>query len=117
MNSPILPISGPFGPASPRPSTTTGAADVAPFRAALAASGRAIAIEASRGGPPPEVLEEITRAGRIHDQLRVSGHELRFSAAAQDRRAEIELADSAGNHVRTLSVAEALDIAAGKPLR
>lgn len=115
MNSPIMPVDGPSDLPSFTPSATSG--DVAAFVAALAVGESALAIEAARGGPPPEVLDQIATAGRIEETLRASGQQLRFSCAAPGERTRIEVDERGGDAVRTLSVAEALDIATGKPSR
>jgi hypothetical protein len=115
MSSPILPIEGPSGPYSPTSTASQAGADADAFRSVLAASERTLAIEVARSGPAPEVLEQIAAAGRIYDELRESGRELRFHVG-QDGRVTIDLADTEKNTVRTVSVAEALEITAGKSL-
>ena len=72
-------------------------------------------IEAHRGGPPPEVLEQMTAALQIDEQLRRDGHELRFHAPRPGGRVGIELFDIEGATSRAVSVREAFDIAAGTP--
>jgi len=116
MSSPILPIKGPSGPSSATPSAGPAAAEVGAFASELAASESTFALAVSRGGPPPEVLEQIAAAGTIDEQLRASGHQLRFTSAEPGGRTRIEIHDRAGNAVRTLSAAEAVELAAGKPL-
>jgi hypothetical protein len=116
MSSPILPIKSPSGPSRAMPSATSGADDVGAFLSELAVSEDSLALYASRGGPPPEVFEQIAAAGAIDERLRESGHQLRFSTAAPGERTRIEIHDPEGNAVRTLSTAEALELAAGKPL-
>jgi hypothetical protein len=112
MSSPIPPISGPTVPPGhpSRPAAVLG--DHAGFISQLAASER---VEASRGAPPREVLDQIAAAGAVNDRLREGGAELRFLPAEWGRRVTIELHDGEGN-VRTISAAEALDIVAGKPV-
>jgi hypothetical protein len=119
MSSPILPIWGPSGPpghSASAPTADGGASDGGAFLAALAASERMPTIEASRGGPPPEVLDQIAAAAGRNEQLRASGRELRFCADEQSGRVTIELRDRQAGTARTISAAEALDIAAGKAL-
>ncbi len=113
MSSPILPTTGPPGPSTVTP-PARGAGDIAAFVAELAASDGALALDASRGGPPPEVLEQIAAAGAIHERLGESGLQLRFSPATSGGTT-IGIHDSAGDLVRTLSVTEAVELAAGKP--
>jgi hypothetical protein len=114
MSSPILPIESPLGP--PRvTSPAAGAEDIGAFVSELTASETTLALAASRGGPPPEVLDQIAAAGRVDERLREGGHRLRFTPAQPGERTRIELCDREGNAVRTLSTAEALEMAAGKP--
>lgn len=117
MSSPILPIDGPRGLSSSTSIARDTGDEIATFMSELSASERALAIGAGRGGPPPEVLDQITAASRINEQLRESGYELCFSTSEKGARVKIELRDSQGNTVRTVSAAEAIEIAAGKPLQ
>jgi hypothetical protein len=131
MSSPSLPAQDPTGP----PSTTSSVRATAPataamatagatarigdldtFIAALAAGESELAIAVARGGPTREVRDQIAAAGAIGEQLRASGSQLRFFAAGPGERTKIELHDGEGNLVRSVSVAEALDMAAGKPI-
>jgi hypothetical protein len=116
MSSPSLPIKSPSGPSTVTPSPSSGADDVGAFLFELAASADSLAVDATRGGPPPEVLDQIAAAGAIVERLRASGHRLRFTAESPDGRTTIEIHDREGNAVRTLSTAEALEMAAGNPL-
>ena len=116
MSSPITPIEGPLDPHTAT-TTTAVAADVAyigTFASELAAGETQLAVIASRGGPPPEVLDQIAAAATIEEQLRESGQQLRFSATDAGRT-RIELQDSDGNTMRSVSIGEALELAAGRP--
>jgi hypothetical protein len=116
MSSPIMPITGPLGPASPTPPATAGGGDFAVLMSKLYGSGHGPDIEAGRGGPPPELLDQMAAADEINQQLRESGRELRFSIAEPAAGVKVELHDLDGNALRTVPVAEALEIAAGKPV-
>jgi len=116
LSSPILPIQGPPGPSSPTGSGRTEAGDPAAFLAALATGDRGLSIEATRGGPPPEVLDQVAAAAAFNEQLRVNGQEIRFRAPDSGGRVSIEVHDKEGGTVRTISVAEAIELAAGRPL-
>jgi len=116
MSSPILPTNGPSGPPILAPPATSGAEDISAFVSELAASETSFALAASRGGPPPQVLDQIAAAGTIAERLRASGYQLRFTDAERGGHTRIEIHDRDGHAVRTLSTAEALDMAAGKPL-
>lgn len=126
MSSPILPVHGPSGPnpaSSNAPSSAradgpadTGIGDVGAFIDQLAAGVSALSVHDGRGGPPAEVHDQILAAGRIGEQLREAGHELRFFPAAGGGRVRIEVHDRDGNKLATLSPAAALELAAGSPL-
>ncbi len=116
MSSPILPVNGPSDLSIAAPPADAGTADIGAFVAELAAGETAFGPIASRGGPPPEVLEQMDAAGKIDEQLRADGQQLRFSRATPGERTRIEIHDRDGNAVRTLSTAEAVEIAAGRLL-
>lgn len=67
--------------------------------------------------PPPGLLEEIAQAALAYDELYASGHELTFTPGAAGERVAVEVRDTGGNVLETLSIADAFDVAAGKPLR
>ncbi|MGO9321047.1 MAG: hypothetical protein ACLQBY_09635 [Solirubrobacteraceae bacterium] len=116
MSSPILPIKGPPDLSRATPSAGSGAADISAFVSELATNEATLTAVASRGVPPPEVFDQIAAAARYHEQLREDGHQLRFFAGAPGEQTRIEIHDGDGNAVRTLSTAEALELAAGKSL-
>jgi hypothetical protein len=116
MSSPILPITDFSGCTTDTPHVPTGAEDIGVVVSALSADEYPLTLIASRGGPPPELLEQIAVAGAIEEQLRESGRQLRFSLDVDGERTRIELVDCDGNAMRRLSTAEALEVAAGKPL-
>jgi hypothetical protein len=111
MSSPLLPIPGPTGQAAPPSATSAG--DAYAFVAELDSSARVLEIDAARGGPPLQVLEEMLAASAVYDSLRESGHELRISPQAPGESLAIELRDGRGG-VRSLSAAQAIDIACGR---
>jgi hypothetical protein len=113
MSSPIIPIRDPRVPAEPTSSAANDASSLTAFVAELVASERTLTIEAARSGPPPEVLEQMAAAGRIGEQMRERGAEVRFSFS-EAGRVKVELDD--GGAIRTLSTAEVFDIAAGKAM-
>jgi hypothetical protein len=116
MSSPIMPIMGPLGPVSPTPPATAGGGDFAVLMSKLYGSAQGPDIEAARGSPPPELLDQMAAADEINQQLHESGRELRFSIAESGAGVKVELHDLDGNALRAVPVAEALDIAAGKPV-
>jgi hypothetical protein len=115
MSSPIPPTTAPVGASTVVPSASGDAADIGAIVAELAAGDSTLALEASRGGPPLELLEQIAAAGATEERLRERGQQLRFCSAPGERT-RIELHDDAGGSVRTLSITEALEIVAGKPI-
>jgi hypothetical protein len=122
MSSPITPIDGPSGRSDISPPPTTpparsGPVDIAAFARELAGLHRGPGVQAANEGPPPEVLAQIAGAARIHQELRRNGEELRFSLEEGNRSVQVELHDRERGHSRSLSVVEALEIAAGRPNR
>ncbi len=116
MNSPILPVKGHPDMSRAASSALDDIPDVSALVTELAAREEAFAPLASRGLPPARVLDQIAAAGTIHDHLCEGGHQLRFFAGAPGERTRIELHDSEGNAVRTLSPGEAFELAAGRSL-
>lgn len=107
---------------------TTGF-DTAPPRAPRDARPRGVdggsdALDLSSGGipasPPPEVLEAMSAAGRVAQELHAQGRELRFvtpaESGADGGRVRIEVTDLDGDVLRTIPPSEALDVATGSPL-
>ncbi len=117
MTSPILPFSGSRSSAGLfYPMSSMGdAEDPAASQSDLSASDRLLASQDGSGTPPPEVLDQVAAAGRISREMRESGHELRFSEG-QGGRVTVELSDRKGKTVKSMSISEALEIAAGKPV-
>jgi hypothetical protein len=115
MSSPLLPIEGHLSPSTTDTQAVTSSEDTGSFPAGATPLDTPLDVVASRGGPPPYVLEQIAAAGRIDEALRDGGEHVRF-LTADDGRTSIELQDRDGNAHRTLSVAEALELAAGRPL-
>jgi hypothetical protein len=62
--------------------------------------------------PTGSITEQIANAARIHRELESDGLQVRFLSDAGGAR-RIELRESDGDMVRELSIAEALDLAAG----
>jgi hypothetical protein len=114
MSSPILPIQGPSGPRCADCATTV-ADDVDDLLTRLNADGRALSIAVVRVGPPAEVLEQIAAAGAIEQRMRAAGQRVRFVPAAPGERTQAEIHDRDGS-VRPLTLSEACELAAGRPL-
>lgn len=115
MSSPIASPQGPTAPAAL-------SVELAAARAAggtiqrTAAPQAAVAFDALPASPPPEVLEQMAAAAKTYDALAAQGRELRFARDTQSGRTAIEVRDRAGRLLKTLSPAQALDVAAGGPL-
>ena len=110
MSSPILPAEGLPGLPSTTPATNISVAAGA-FIAELDAGAGTPSVEAARGGPPPEVLDQILAADELAQELRESGYQLRFFPSSDGRRTRIELQDTGGSLVSVLTPAQAVAIA------
>ncbi|MGH2854403.1 MAG: hypothetical protein ACRDLF_09475 [Solirubrobacteraceae bacterium] len=110
MSSPITPPQSVLRTGWPTPlaasSGTAGPAAVAPT----------VSLDTLPSSPPREVLDQMASAAQTHAALSAQGRELRFSRDTQSGRTRIEVRDRAGNVLRTLSPAQALEVAAGAPL-
>ncbi len=115
MSSPILPAEGLPGLPSTTPPTSVAvdAADV--FIAGLDDGEGAPSLEAARGTPPPEVIDQIVAAHELSSELRENGYQLRFLDPPEGGRTRVELHDTDGNLVCALTTAQALEIAAVTP--
>ncbi len=114
MNSPILPTEGPLDLSRSTSCADSDMTDVTELVSELTAREATLAPVASRGTPPPQLLDQIAAAGRVHEQLCDRGQHLRFFAAAAGERARIEIHDGEGAVVRSLSAAEAIELAGGR---
>ncbi len=118
MSSPIAPTS--IVPTS-NPSTTVaaGAAGAAPTANAAWRTGAAesaVAVDAFPSSPPQEVLDQMASAAAVYDRFASQGRELRFARDQESGRMAVEVRDRAGNVLKQLSAAQALEVAAGAPL-
>jgi hypothetical protein len=68
-------------------------------------------VEARRGEPPAQVIEQIAHAGEIHRRLRASGLRIDFDLTAQGPAIRLRGAD--GETLRCLSISETAEIALG----
>jgi len=96
--------------------TASSADDLSVLVSELTEREATLAPLASRGAPPPQVLDAIAAAGGIHEQLRERGRHLRFFTAEPGEGARLEIHDDDGNLVRTVSMTEAVELAAGRRL-
>jgi flagellar protein FlaG len=86
----------------------------ADFSAALRSA--AVTVDTIPSSPPPDVLEQMQDAADVADKLRSMHRELHFEPQANGR-VVIQVRDLDGNVIRTIPPTEALEIAAGAPLR
>ena len=66
--------------------------------------------------PPPEVLEAIARAHEAYERLEASGRRVHFDLNETSGRLAMQLTDTNGAALRSLSARTVLDLAAGDPL-
>ena len=115
-------MSSPIAPTPSAAATAAAQAPSAPQRSAAmngaqaAGASRPIALDALPSSPPREVLDQMAGAARVYEDLSAQGRELRFARDAASGRTQIEVRDRAGNLLRQLSPAQALELAAGAPL-
>lgn len=117
MSSPSLPVQGPPGLPTTIAPDAASSEDAVAFIAELAADVGALTLAASRGGPPPEVLEQIAAAGVLAERMREGGHQLRFLDAGSYERTRIEVQDARGVAMRVLTATEAAELAVSGSLR
>lgn len=116
MSSPILPVQGPEPPANAGSLIVAGAGKSVTSPPTTAAGEPSVYVDTFPTSPPPEVLDQVTAAGQVYEQLSSQGHALHFSTDDQSGETQIEVRDHSGNTLRTLSASEAIEIAAGRPL-
>ncbi|HEV7163562.1 MAG TPA: hypothetical protein VGN25_09930 [Solirubrobacteraceae bacterium] len=114
MSSPILPTLGPLGPPTQSLDAPGARDELSLLVAGLGAEEGSLSVEALHGGPPPEVLEQMTAADDVLLGLRERGLAVCFSGAEEP--VTIELRDSEADTVRALSATEAIAVAAGTPV-
>jgi hypothetical protein len=115
MSSPITPPQGPAAAQPVRPTEVAGPS-AAPQGATPFASELAVALDTIPASPPQEVLDQMASAAQAHEALSAQGRELRFSRDERSGCTRIEVRDRSGNVLKTISPAQALEVAAGAPL-
>jgi hypothetical protein len=104
-------------PTTPRatslaPSGTVRAV-LAPQTSRPSESEAPVSLDTLPSTPPPDVLAQIQTAGANYESLRAQGYEVQYSYDAQARKSTVQLLDSSGTVVKTLSPAEAVELAMG----
>lgn len=116
MSSLIQPFQGPSGTtATPSIAAARGARGAPPTGAATK-SEAPVSLDTLPSTPPPEVVSQIETAGANYEKLRSEGYEVRYAHDEQSRKTTVELRDAAGVVVKTLSPAEAVELAMGGTL-
>jgi hypothetical protein len=116
MSSPITPPQGPTAARPVPPTEATRPSAALQGAGASFASELAVSLETVPASPPQEVLDQMAGAAQRHEALSAQGRELRFSRDEQSGRTKIEVRDRGGNVLRTLSPAQAREVAAGAPV-
>jgi hypothetical protein len=74
-----------------------------------------VSVKAIPATPPPDLIDQISTAARVAEELRSMGRELHFEPpATPGGRVVVQVRDLSGNVIRTVPPAEALEIAGGK---
>lgn len=118
-NSMSSPIASPQGSTAATPAPEIRAARqqaAAPAAQRAASAPPAVSIDAHPSTPPAEVLEQMAGAAQTYDELSTQGRELRFARDERSGRMAVEVRDRGGKLLKTLSPAQAMDVAAGGPL-
>jgi flagellar protein FlaG len=110
MNFNIPPVGG--GVESTGSASRATAAPKTDFAASLDAAVNVSTLPAS---PPPGVLEEMSEAARVAEELHAQQRELHFEQTGAGR-VIVQVRDLDGNVIRTIPPARALEIASGGPL-
>lgn len=95
-------------------SATSPAARTA--QASAARRAEAVTVDTRSVSPPAEVLDAIGTAAQVADRLAASGRSLRFSVDVPTGRVSVQVADHTGAALGSLTVAQALAVAAGQPV-
>ncbi len=123
VSSPIIPTGA---ATAPKPVTrTSAAAEVAASWAANGVSGAvptnqtnaSVSLNALPASPPQDVLDQMDQAAQRYESLSSQGHELRLVRDEQSGATAFEVRDAHGDLLQRLSLAEALDLAAGAHLK
>ena len=109
-------------PIAPSASAVTSTPPVAaPKRAAASAAAPAddaasVSVDTTPSSPPTDVLHALGVAAAAFDRLAQSGRRLSFSVDPPTGRVSVQVTDTSGTVLRTISGAEALRVASGEPL-
>jgi hypothetical protein len=114
MSSLIQPTQAPSATPRATPVSPTGAARAGATETSPTAESEApVSLDMLPSSPPPEVLAQIQTAGANYETLRAQGCQVRYSYDEQARKTTVQLLDGSGTVIKTLSPAEAVDLAMG----
>lgn len=82
----------------------------------VAPADEPVSLDTLASAPPPEVLAQIQNASASYEALQAQGFELHYEQDPGSTHVSVELRDSEGAQVRTLSPSEAIELAVGPPL-
>lgn len=114
MDSAAIQSAGAVGATQVNPTEPSARAGRAAGTGKVAATPAA-SLDAIPSSPPPEVLEQMAQAQRTYERLTAHGRSLDFGRDSAGRPT-VEIRDRTGQLVRTLSLPEVLDLAAGATL-
>jgi hypothetical protein len=112
MDSAAIQGSGAVGAAQLNPTDRPARSARAAGPQKPSAASPAASLDAMPSSPPPEVLEQMAHAQRTFEQLAAQGHSVQFGHDSAGRAA-VEVRDGDGRLVQSMSLAEAVDLAAG----
>jgi hypothetical protein len=84
--------------------------------AAPADTTDSVTVDTMPSSPPPEVLDAIASASQAYDRLAAVDRRLHFHVEQPSGRMSVQVQDTKGNVLGTLSPSQALEIAAGGTL-
>jgi hypothetical protein len=93
------------------PRISAARAVLAPQTSPPSESEAPVSLDTLPSAPPPEVIAQT--AGATYENLRAQGYEVHYSYDEQSHKTTVQLRDASGTVVKTLSPAEAVDLAMG----
>ena len=85
--------------------------------AAARDTGESVSVDTMPSSPPPEVLDAIANASESFDRLAAVDRRLHFHVEQPTGRVSVQVHDTQGNVLGTLSPSQALEVADGGTLR
>lgn len=114
MSSLIQPMQAPSATPRATPVTATGSTRTVASETSPASESEApVSLDTLPSSPPPEVVAQIQTAGANYESLRAQGYEVHYAYDEHARKTTVQLLDGSGTVLKTLSPAEAVDLAMG----